>query len=67
MRERAHRIGATLKLFSRAEAGTEVELAIPGHIAYRNPTRSLRRRLASLWSRKRPSTSNEVSKYPNLP
>jgi ligand-binding sensor domain-containing protein/signal transduction histidine kinase len=67
MRERAHRIGATLKLFSRAEAGTEVELAIPGHIAYRNPTRSLRRRLASLWSRKRPSTSNEVSKYPDLP
>jgi signal transduction histidine kinase len=52
MRERAHRIGATLKLFSRAEAGTEVELAIPGHIAYRNPTSSLRNRLAALWSRK---------------
>ncbi len=35
MRERAERIGARLKLFSRAGAGTEVELFIPGHIAFR--------------------------------
>src|SRR5262249_504088 len=34
MRERAEAIGARLKLRSREGAGTEVELAIPGHIAY---------------------------------
>ena len=38
MRERAERIGAKLKLWSRAAAGTEVELTIPGHIAYEHPT-----------------------------
>ena len=30
MRERAKRIGATLKIRSRADAGTEVELRVPG-------------------------------------
>jgi ligand-binding sensor domain-containing protein/signal transduction histidine kinase len=35
MRERAERIGARFKVFSRAAAGTEVELVIPGHIAWK--------------------------------
>jgi signal transduction histidine kinase len=34
MRERAEEMGASLKLFSRAGAGTEVELSVPGRIAY---------------------------------
>jgi signal transduction histidine kinase/ligand-binding sensor domain-containing protein len=34
MRERAEEIGASLKLWSRQGAGTEVELSIPGRIAY---------------------------------
>jgi signal transduction histidine kinase len=34
MRERTGRIGAKLRVLSRAEAGTEVELSVPGHIAY---------------------------------
>ena len=34
MRERAESIGARLRVFSRARAGTEVELSIPGHIAF---------------------------------
>ncbi len=34
MRERAQRIGATLKVRSRAAAGTEVELRVPGHVAF---------------------------------
>jgi signal transduction histidine kinase/ligand-binding sensor domain-containing protein len=34
MRERSQRIGATLKLRSRPGAGTEIELMIPGHIAF---------------------------------
>jgi len=34
IRERSRRIGATLKLRSRPGAGTEIELVIPGHIAF---------------------------------
>jgi signal transduction histidine kinase len=34
MRERAESIGARLRVWSRARAGTEVELSIPSHIAF---------------------------------
>ncbi len=34
MRERTGRIGAKLRVLSRAEAGTEIELCVPSHIAY---------------------------------
>jgi nitrate/nitrite-specific signal transduction histidine kinase len=34
MRERAQAIRAELNLWSRKAAGTEVELAVPGSIAY---------------------------------
>ena len=34
MRERAENIGGRLRVWSRARAGTEVELSIPGHIAF---------------------------------
>jgi signal transduction histidine kinase len=40
MRERAEGIGAQLRLFSRSGAGTEVELAVPGKIAYERQSRS---------------------------
>jgi signal transduction histidine kinase len=44
MRERADRIGARLQLFSSALAGTEVELSVPGRVAYQDhPERKLRR------------------------
>ena len=36
MRERARKIGALLELWSRPEAGTQVELKIPGAIAYQS-------------------------------
>ena len=36
MRERAEKIGARLKVLSRASAGTEVELTVPGRIAFRD-------------------------------
>jgi len=36
MRERADRVGAKLHVFSRASAGTEVELTIPGRIAFQD-------------------------------
>jgi signal transduction histidine kinase len=35
MRERAENIGARLKVRSRVTAGTEVELSVPSHIAFR--------------------------------
>ena len=34
MRERADRIGAKLRVFSRADAGTEIELSVASQIAY---------------------------------
>jgi signal transduction histidine kinase len=36
MRERAGRIGATLKVWSRPAGGTEVELSVPGHVAFQD-------------------------------
>jgi signal transduction histidine kinase len=42
MRKRADKIGARLKVRSRATAGTEVELSVPGHIAFQDkPSRNL--------------------------
>lgn len=43
MRERAEAIGARLTVRSRIAAGTEVELLVPGHVAFQ--TESTRRRL----------------------
>jgi signal transduction histidine kinase/ligand-binding sensor domain-containing protein len=34
MRQRAERVGATLTFWSRAHAGTQVELTVPGHVAF---------------------------------
>lgn len=45
MRERAERIGAKLHVWSSTTAGTEVELSVPGHVAF--PSRSSGR--ASGW------------------
>lgn len=43
MRERAERIGARLQVFSRAAVGTEIELSVPGHVAFQNQSdRSLK-------------------------
>src|SRR5262249_45321519 len=39
MRERADRIGARFKVWSRASAGTEIELTVPGHVAFTRPGR----------------------------
>jgi signal transduction histidine kinase/ligand-binding sensor domain-containing protein len=42
MRERATKIGAQLKLWSRPGSGTEVEVRVPGGTAYRAPRAELR-------------------------
>jgi signal transduction histidine kinase len=56
MRERAQRIGATLKFVSRNPTGTEVELSVPGNIAFVSP-RSASKRFASMVDR--PITANQ--------
>jgi signal transduction histidine kinase/ligand-binding sensor domain-containing protein len=38
MKERSERIGGELRVLSRAVAGTEVELSIPGRIAFKYPS-----------------------------
>src|SRR5229473_229902 len=38
MRERAERIGARFRVLSGASSGTEIELSIPGHIAFKFPS-----------------------------
>jgi len=52
MRERAEEMGARLKLWSREGAGTEVELSIPGRVAYQVDSSSWRRWFANSNSRK---------------
>ncbi len=57
MREAAEKIGAELKIWSRAESGTEVELTVPQHIAFRKKTSGgLFKRLRDLYQRKKPAS-----------
>jgi ligand-binding sensor domain-containing protein/signal transduction histidine kinase len=62
MRERAKRIGARLKLFSRPAAGTEVELIVPGQIAF-VPTPSSR--TSNWFSRLLPGWKRPIERHPN--
>ena len=48
MRERAQKIGAQLKVWSRTKTGTEVELLVPGTTAYQAPSTKSR----SSWFRR---------------
>jgi len=64
MRDRAERIGAKLKVMSRADAGTEIELTVPGRIAFESsttPRRSQRwlSRLQQLRRARTPKLKNE--------
>ncbi len=53
MRERAERIGARLRLWSRPEAGTEVEMTVPGDVAFQFPSLNrLRKGFTKLYPRK---------------
>jgi len=54
MRERAQRVGGRLRVWSRPGEGTEVELSVPGHVAFRQaPAQGLLARLGRLarWKR----------------
>ena len=64
MRERAERVGGHLRLWSRPGAGTEVELSVPGHVAFRSATPpGVRARLLALtrWWRARIPRSGDSS------
>lgn len=54
MRERARQIGGTLTIWSKRGSGTEVDVSVPGRIAYVHVARqsSWRRMLGGLWPAK---------------
>jgi len=54
MRGRAAKIGSTLKVWSRIQGGTEVELSVPGHVAFRSHTPHSKPRWLLRW---RPRTA----------
>ena len=64
MRERSERIGGRLRVWSRPGAGTEVELSVPGHVAFpsssaRGPARWLRA-LTRSWTRQIPRSGDSA-------
>ena len=63
MRERAERIGGRLKVWSREGMGTEVELSVPGDIAFRFPSANPPLRWFTRLSRRRAGREDsEVTK-----
>jgi signal transduction histidine kinase/ligand-binding sensor domain-containing protein len=62
MRERAAKIGAHLETWSRPGAGTELELKIPGSVAYNaQGNGSLWRTLRQLWHEEMPDDADQSS------
>ncbi len=65
MRERAERIGARFKVSTRAGAGTEVELTVPGHVAFADAAPHRRRGWMEAFLRGRPQARpDRVEKQP---
>jgi signal transduction histidine kinase/ligand-binding sensor domain-containing protein len=62
MRERSESIGASLKLRSRIGAGTEVELTIPGAVAYESPSRGSIFQQLFWFNQKRSTTKSGTTK-----
>jgi signal transduction histidine kinase/ligand-binding sensor domain-containing protein len=52
MRERAERIGGRLRIWSGAKAGTEVELSVPGNIAFESKSPTLLQKCRSVWTQR---------------
>jgi ligand-binding sensor domain-containing protein/signal transduction histidine kinase len=61
MRERSKRMGATFRVLSRESAGTEVDLWVPGHIAFQSPPRRRRTNWLATLFRHRKSERPEKS------
>lgn len=60
MRERAERIGARLRVWSRAGGGTEVELRVPSHVAFESHPSNSASKWFTRWSRR----SAEIGRIP---
>jgi ligand-binding sensor domain-containing protein len=58
MRERAERIGANFHVWSRPSAGTEVELSVPGHLAFPSHSPGWFSRVSSSKSKTEAAASN---------
>jgi signal transduction histidine kinase len=57
MRERADRIGARLHVFTKASAGTEIELSVPSRVAFRDERSHALARVGNLFRRRSASSS----------
>jgi signal transduction histidine kinase len=66
MRERSEDIGASLKLRSRVGAGTEVEITLPGAIAYKGRARGPLFRGFSRLSRNKPTPQSDTTESENM-
>jgi signal transduction histidine kinase len=62
MRECAEKIGAQLKVWSRPGAGTQLELTIPGHIAFTKPRSGNTPRWLSGWLQRRVKPGTRMEK-----
>jgi signal transduction histidine kinase len=51
MRERSESFAGHLRVWSEGNAGTEIELRIPAHVAYAQPPASIFSRLGGFWRR----------------
>jgi ligand-binding sensor domain-containing protein/signal transduction histidine kinase len=61
MRERGEKIGARLQLLSRPDAGTEIELSIPGRIAFESlPPERFSKWLTGLFRKKNEEKSSDT-------
>jgi signal transduction histidine kinase len=60
MRERAEGVGARLKLWSRIAGGTEVELSVPGQVAYRDHSSARGLRWLTRLNRRKVETEAEI-------
>src|SRR5258708_6271191 len=59
MRERAEKIRARLKVWSRSAGGTEVELKVPGHVAFESQPPNRPRWLTRLYAKKTATAETE--------
>jgi signal transduction histidine kinase len=58
MRERAEQIGGRFHVYSRPAAGTEVELTVPGHIAFQSGSR----RVSRWFAKRNPPNGNPATR-----
>jgi signal transduction histidine kinase len=59
MRGRAAKIGSTLKVWSRVQGGTEVELSVPGHVAFRSHSPHREARWLVRWRPRKAQPDNQ--------